>query len=211
MPSFDHLRISRRPSAAHPPVALSPGLELPRGRAHEVCGPSRVAFAALAAGRVRGPVLWLRMSRAEGRLDPEGLAEFFDPSRLVLGLCRKSEDALWCAEEALRSRTVQLVIVEIEAPPALTPVRRLHLAAEAGGGSLALLLTSEGGAQGVETRWRLSPAPAGSWDEPSWTLERLRARLAPPARWRARWQAEGRRDGRLDLAPEGAPADQVLA
>lgn len=196
---------------SRPSLALAPEAELPRGRAHEVCGPSRLAFAALVAGRTRGPVLWLRMARAEGALDPEGLAEFFDPSRVVIGLCRKPEDALWCAEEALRSRAVPLVIAELGAPPALTPVRRLHLAAEAEGEApLALLLTPEGGAQGVETRWRLSPARAASWDEPAWTLERLRARLAPPRRWRAVWRA-GEGAARLDLSPEGAPADQVLA
>jgi protein ImuA len=39
----------------------------------------------------------------------------------------------------------------------------------------------------VESRWHLAPRPSRSllWsDEAAWTLSRLRARLAPPARWR---------------------------
>ena len=78
----------------------------------------------------------------------------------------------------------------------LTPVRRLHLAAETGTEAarhagrppvLGVLLTpGDGGAAGVESRWRLDPAPAPSrltgWGE-SWRLSRLRARTEPEAAW----------------------------
>ncbi|MEE3100565.1 MAG: hypothetical protein VX463_12435, partial [Pseudomonadota bacterium] len=155
---------------------LGAGATLARGRAHEVCGPSRAVFAALAAAASEaagGPVLWIRTPRGDaGRLNADGLADFFDPGRLVLAAPRRAEDVLWCAEEALRSGAAPLVVAETPEPPRLTPVRRQPLAAEAGaeaarGGMrsgagpapLALLLTAgEGGAEGVETRWRLSPA-----------------------------------------------------
>ena len=50
-------------------------------------------------------------------------------------------------------------------------------------------LPGTGGAQGVESRWHLSPAPSRAllWsDEESFTLTRLRARLLPPAGWSLR-------------------------
>ncbi|MGG7567487.1 hypothetical protein ACQ5SO_15160 [Rhodovulum sp. DZ06] len=309
--------------AAPPPLAL--------GRAHEICGPARLALAAMVAGRMGalsgagagagagagmgqidlvdggaalralgGPVLWIRPAHAEGRLNPDGLAPFFDPARLALAVPTRAAETLWIAEEALRSGAVPLVVAELETLPGLTPVRRLHLAAEAGaealraagrGGAapLVLLLTpGAGGAQGVETRWSLAPAAregagrrgprpglaaapdpgpqggagaagmeaagiemagtemagaeaaraaarrAGPGDgaagaggragggagaraggatgaaargdgpparPPAWTLELLRARLAPPRRWQARWTAQG-----LETAAPGRPA-----
>jgi protein ImuA len=116
---------------------------------------------------------------------------------------------------------VPLVVVETASPPGLTPVRRLHLAAGAGaeaahqGGTtapLGLILTpGQGGAPGVESRWHLAPQPSRRllWsDEAAWTLTRLRARLAPPARWRL-----SRKGGAPDAlehlsSPETDPGDQ---
>ena len=99
---------------------------------------------------------------------------------------------------------VPLVVVDLDAPPELTAVRRLHLAAEAGalrGGAapLALLLTpGNGGAPGIETRWRLAPAPGwgGASASGRWQLSRARARMAPERTWEA-WLEEGN----LQLAP----------
>lgn len=210
-----------RSAAQSPRLELAPDATLPLGRAHEVCGAAQALFAALAAGRgARGPVLWIRGPKAEGRLNPDGLAAFFAPERLVLAAPRRETDALWCAEEALRSGAAPLVVAELSAPPRLTPVRRLHLAAEAGGAGrggaapLCLLLCpGTGGAEGVETRWRLSPAPservgAPGPGRPAWRLERLRARLAPPRAWRAVWHADRGGQGRLILSAEGgAPED----
>lgn len=180
----------RRSEAPRPAVALGPDVSLALGRAHEACGPARRVLAALLAGRMAGPVLWILPEHERERLHPAGCLPFLDPARLVLAPVRRAPDILWCAEEALRSGAVPLVVAELADPPALTPVRRLHLAAEAGGaasggGPLGLLLTpGEGGAQGVESRWHLSPLPGWAGQgAPRWRLARLRARTAPEAGW----------------------------
>ena len=191
----------------HAPVAdvlaLAPAVELARARAHEVTGPARVGFALLAAAGLEGPVLWLQPAWETGRLMGDGVRGLIDPGRLVFGRTRTAPELFWAAEEALRSGLVPLVVVELPAVPGLTPVRRLHLAAEAGAergmAPLALLLTPEpGGAAGVETRWRVAAAPGWAIDgRPRWRLTRLRARTAAERAWELRLEA----GGRMRLAP----------
>jgi protein ImuA len=186
----------RRPEELQP---LAGDLSLRRGRVHELCGPSRVMLTALVMAKTKGPVVWIRPGWGAERLNAAGLQPLADPGRLILVHADRDDGLLWATEEALRSGATPLVVTELMTPPALTPIRRLHLAAEAGAaaarrdGRLAplglLLLPGHGGAQGVESRWHLTPAPSRSllWsEEESWTLTRLRARLEPPARWALR-------------------------
>jgi protein ImuA len=196
-----HLQAQPRPRDLAPLVG---SLTLRRARLHEVCGPSRRMLAATVMARGAGPVVWIRPGWGPERLNAAGLQPLADPARLILVRADRDEAALWAAEEALRAGIVPLVVVETAAPPGLTPVRRLHLAAGAGaeaahrdGGTppLALLLTAgQGGAPGVESRWHLAPLPSRSllWaDEAAWTLSRLRDRLSPPARWHLRRRGDG--------------------
>ena len=125
------MQLDNRP---RPLLSLGSGApDMALGRAHEATGPAAIVFAALIAGRMRGPVLWARPAARHGALNPEGLSAFFDPSRLVIGHVDRPVDILWTAEEALRSGAAPLVVAEVAEPPALTPLRRLQLAAEAGG------------------------------------------------------------------------------
>ncbi|MEM7524169.1 MAG: hypothetical protein AAF360_10515 [Pseudomonadota bacterium] len=150
----------------------TPGPTLALGRAHEATGPAALAFAALIAAALSGPILWVRPAWARSALNPEGLAAFFDPARLVTAHADRPLDILWAAEEALRSGAAPFVVAEAAEPPALTPLRRLQLAAEAGGDAakaigaggrppLCLLLPPAPGRSGaVETRWRCDPSPS---------------------------------------------------
>jgi len=189
----------------HPPDArkgwpdqqLIGALTLSRGRLHEFCGQARVTLAAMLMRHSQGPVIWVLPGWQAERVFPAGLAEFADPGRIIWARARRPEDILWTMEEALRSGAVPLVIGEVLAPPALTPIRRLHLAAESGAEAarhadrlapMGVMLTpGEGGAQGVETRWQLTATPSGSTlyeRRQAWRLRRLRARMAPVAEWR---------------------------
>ncbi len=177
-------RAAHRPSAEFPLLpGGAGGLLLAAGRVHEVCGPARRTLAALAlsaGGRAAGaPVVWIRPAWAEEGLSADGLSALLDPGRMLLVQGRSLADCLWAAEEALRAG-LGAVVADLPEAPALTPMRRLQLAAEAGGGrALALALTpGEGGAAGAATRWSLAPLPGDGW-----CLARLRARLAPPAVW----------------------------
>ena len=178
------------------PGGPAQGLALVRGRVHEFCGPARTALAAMVMERCEGPVLWIFPGWLAERIYPDGLSEFADPARLIMACARRPEDILWAAEEGLRSGAAPLVVAELPSAPALTPVRRLNLAAETGAATahhwrriapLGLLLTpGDGGAQGAESRWHIDVAPSASTlleRHLAWTLSRRRARDAPPADW----------------------------
>ncbi len=203
-----HTQAAPRPQDLQPLVG---DLTLRRGRVHELCGPARLMLAALVMAKAQGPVVWIRPGWLSDRLNAAGLQPMANPARLILATAARDEGLLWAMEEALRSGAAPLVIAELLTPPGLTPIRRLHLAAEAGSqaaqrdGAAApiglILSPGQGGAQGVESRWHMTPRPSRSllWsDEGAWTLTRLRARLAPPAAWALRRGA----DGDETLAPQ---------
>jgi len=162
-------------------------LSLTCGRLHEVCGPARRTFAVWLAAQMTGPVLWVTPNWNRDRLYADGVAAWVNPARFIFVDALRAEDVLWSLEEALRSGAVPLVVGDLPGLPGLTQVRRMHLAAETGGKTgphlpLGLILTpDQGGAQGVETRWRLTAEHHKSPNQ--WELTRLRARTAPEARW----------------------------
>lgn len=180
-----------------------PDPSLPLARLHEACGMARHRFALWLAQRVTGPVLWITPCWAQDTLGPGGIATLIDPARLIFVHAKRPEDILWCMEETLRAGAIALAVAESPALPNLTQVRRMHLAAEtgakegAGRTPLGLLLTpGTGGAQGVETRWHLTPGHAETPGH--WHLSRLRARRAPPATWRV---AQDRKANQLRMTP----------
>ena len=195
-----HPLLARRPHRETLALALDPGgapdIALALARLHEATGTARHSFAAWLAARLDGPVFWIAPHWAQAWLNPQGLADFTRPGQFTFIAPDRAADILWCMEEALRAGLVPLVVADLAELPALTPVRRLHLAAETGAQTtgqapLGLILTpGPGGAPGVESRWQMEPAHTPR--KPGWTLTRLRARTAPLKHWHV-----GLKDGRF--------------
>ena len=177
----------RHPHAAPAGLPFMGDLSLTYARAHEFCGPSRRTLALLAAQNTDGHIFWVHSHWETDRLLGDGIRPLIDPTRITFVTPKRYDDIMWCIEEILRAGCVPLVIGELPEPPPLTPIRRLHLAAETGAqrkkvNPIALILTpGDGGAAGVETRWHLSPQHRA--DKSRWMLQRRRARMAPPAAW----------------------------
>ncbi|UUV07359.1 ImuA family protein [Ruegeria sp. YS9] len=180
--------LGHKPARQAPGVSLHPQITLQLGRVHEACGPARRSFAMWLASQTQGPVLWISPAWEPGQLNPDGMMAFADPARFIFVLPTRAEDLLWCLEEALRSGAIPLIVGDLPGAPGLTPIRRMHLAAEQGGAMgrapLGLLLTpGDGGAQGVETRWHM--AATHREEARIWTLTRRRARALPQVTWQA--------------------------
>lgn len=179
--------IQRRSFRPKPGLAFLEGQSLMTSRAHEFCGPSRRTLALIAAQKTTGPIFWIRPAWQAEQLYGDGLCDFIDPARLIFVTPRRVEDILWALEEILRSGMVELAVCECPGLPGLTPVRRLHLAAETATREhntqpIGLLLTpGNGGAAGVETRWHMRPAHHNKSN--LWRLDRQRARMAPQKSW----------------------------
>ncbi|MEO0369937.1 MAG: hypothetical protein AAF231_00630 [Pseudomonadota bacterium] len=192
--------LSRHTHRPGPELTVIDGITLPLSRAHEVCGNARWLLALMVAGALKGPVFWITPTWQPETVNPEGMLALADPGRFTFISARRQEDTLWTLEEVLRSGAVPLVVAEMPDPPAMTPVRRLHLAAETGAQEghctpLALLLTpGKGGAQGIETRWHMDQAHGS--ESRAWHLSRLRARTVPPKTWHLRG-----RPGQWALSP----------
>ncbi len=174
-----------------------PDLLVP-GRVHEATGQGRLAFALALAGRLAGPVLWVRDARAGDGLYAPGLAAFLDPARLVLARPTGALPVLQAVEEALRSGAVPLVVAELAEAPDLTASRRLQLAAGTGGGrGLCLLPEARLCSNAAETRWRcepvVAPVPDGGGvpgsDAARQRWEIVKNKRGRPGAWEVRWQA----------------------
>ena len=180
--------LSRRPHRPAPQITLGdPEIALRLGRVHELCGQARHMLAVSIVTQLGGPVVWITQQAATEYLCPEAIADQITPGHILFVTPSNKDMILWAMEDALRDGHAPVVVADLTAPPAMVPIRRLHLAAEAGCAigacrPLALLLTpGQGGAPGIETRWSLEPAHHNGAGH--WTLSRLRARMAPPRAW----------------------------
>ena len=180
--------LSRRPHRPAPQITLGdPEIALRLGRVHELCGQARHMLAVSIVTQLGGPVVWITQQAATEYLCPEAIADQITPGHILFVTPSNKDMILWAMEDALRDGHAPVVVADLTAPPAMVPIRRLHLAAEAGCGigacrPLALLLTpGQGGAPGIEPRWSLEPAHHNGAGH--WTLSRLRARMSPPRDW----------------------------
>ncbi|MEM7425595.1 MAG: hypothetical protein AAF441_05835 [Pseudomonadota bacterium] len=149
-------------------------------RVHEFMGWSAQALAIFMAGRIKGAILWCARMHSDHELYPAGFAALgCDARRLVVAECSSPTDALWAAEEGLRSGAAGAVVMEGERPLDLGSARRLQLAAEEGG-ALGLIVSAGNDAlfPAAASRWHIAPEPGGRF-----RLELTRSRTGLTGAW----------------------------
>ena len=159
--------------------------ELVEARHGDMTALTGLAFASLDK---QGAILWISQHRAHleyGIAFEPGVQVFLKRWQPILHVYTdKSLDALWAADEALRSGGIGAIIAEVQTAD-FTATRRLKLASDRSGIPLILLMPhTREGASACETRWRISSQPSTSnvYDPkglgaPRWraVLERCRA------------------------------------
>jgi len=156
----------------------------------------------LSAERAQG-VLWILSGKVvaeHGRPYGPGLLQAgLDPADLLFVMAKREADVAWAAEEGLKAGRALRDVVGVGAPLSFAASRRLNLAAsEAGLPCLWLAMTGGvSGSSAAQTRWRVASAPSltdphvpRAPGRPVWELELVRARTAPPARFRMVWDDE---------------------
>jgi protein ImuA len=203
------------------PFAIAPidqalGGGLARGALHEVAAssesaiPAATQFALGLASHVQEPRAAVWIAEEMGLLENgapygPGLDDLgLHPERLVTVAAAKPRDVLWAMEEALRCRTVGVVIGEIRSARLdLVASRRLSLAAGHRDACAFLLRTAPGtDASAAATRWIVagarSRANAAGPGPPCLSVHLTRNRHGPVGSWLVEWN---RVERRFDLAP----------
>jgi protein ImuA len=196
--------------AAPPPdgLHLTPLLDncfdqgaLPLGCLHEIVAAGRDedaaanGFVAALLGKLpkNSGLVWITKRRT---VFPPGLAMFgLEPDRIVFAELPKERDALWSAEEALRSKAVSAVVADI-ANIDLTASRRLQLAAEHSGAVAFLLRVNAKSlsSSACVSRWQVRHAASIPPDGlpgvgfPRWDVELVKVRNGRGGRFTLEWR-----------------------
>jgi len=172
---------------------------LGRTGVHEVAGAdygdtaAALGFALVAGARATtGAIAWVgeaRLARDRGALSGPGLCALgLDPGRVLLVEARRTRDALWSVEEAMKSGAVGLVLGDVSQAD-FTATRRLALASQARGVPAILVMPhGRAGASAASARWRVRAHPSapnrhdpGAPGHIRWRAVLERARTAPGA------------------------------
>ncbi len=166
-----------------------------RNRMHEVCGAGAFGCAGALAATLAGDIFWCVEKWCSGQLNPLGLADFVDPSRVLIATSKDQMETLAITEEALRSGAVSLVVSELTAALTLTAGRRLQLAAE-DGKTTGLCIIPEGmGSNAADSRWRCAPVfdAADPMDSTRVQWEIIKNKTGTLDSWDVRWHKSTRR------------------
>ena len=188
----DRFKAVRQPvSLSQNSVRLPIGVTLERVRVHEVTGLSADSFAAAVIFETVGPVVWIGRSRDVYSVYPPAISTFFDPKRLITTECLSRKEVLWAAEQALRSKGSDGVIVQLRQGPNLKASRRLQLAAELGCTLGLILIDKCAQSSAAQTRWRCDPVSSKSAKDNGWVWAMTKNKGGKTGRWQVRWTESG--------------------
>lgn len=199
---LDVKQVDERPSVALGAVLKNmPGQVFPTGVIHEFLSPNPKASASTTGFMVALLSTLLKEDRCciwvstHCNIFPPALRRFgIAPDRIIFIDGTKEKEALWIIEEALKCKSVGVVIGEIRALD-FTASRRLQLAVENSSvtGFIHRLYPRKIQPTACVARWRIQPVPSRSIDNlpgvgfPNWSVELLKIRNGRPGCWQLEW------------------------
>lgn len=175
-------------------VRLTDDILLAKGRIHEIEGPSADGFAACVIAATSDAAAWIGRRGDIYSLSPHALRTFFDPARLILTECLSRKEILWAAEQSLRMKGFECVILQLGTGPSLRESRRLQLAAEEGQ-TIGLVMIERGAnSSAAQTRWHCAPLPSPlcAANDHQWRWECTKNKSGVCRSWDVRWRVKGK-------------------
>lgn len=183
-------------------VRITDDIQLAKGRIHEVQGISADGFVASVIAATSGAAVWIGRQRDVYSLSPHALRTFFDPARLILTECLSRKEILWAAEQSLRTKGFECVIIQLGAGPNLQESRRLQLAAEEGQAIGLVIIEKGASSSAAQTRWHCSPFKNDvlAANDHTWRWECTKNKSGPCKTWNVRWRIglNGGKEGDLE-------------
>lgn len=190
-------------------VRLTDDIQLAKGRIHEVQGISADGFVASVIASTSGAAVWIGRQLDVYSLSPHALRTFFDPARLILTECLSRKEILWAAEQSLRTKGFECVIIQLGAGPNLQESRRLQLAAEEGQAIGLVIIEKGASSSAAQTRWHCRPFMSDTIAANAWTWECTKNKSGACRAWNVRWRTSSGLSGGKEAGLETGYVDMV--
>lgn len=173
-----------------------------RGRIHEVQGTSADGFAAAMIAKAGGSSLWAGRRRDIHSLSPNALLRYFDVSKLTLTECLTRKEILWAADQALRSKGFESVVLQLHQGPNFNESRRLQIAAEAGRSTGLVIINGHAQSSAAQSRWQCTPlktTTSAAANDHIWQWDCTKNKSGTLGAWQVRWKEDGYAAGYVDM------------
>lgn len=172
-----------------------------RARVHEVEGMSADGFAASLIAGTQSDAMWIGRHNDIFSLSPLAFSRYFHPTRLVLTQCLSRKEILWAADQALRSKAFDVVIIQLQSGPNFNESRRLQIAAEVGQATGLVMIGSHAQSSAAQTRWHCTTLAhqGAAANDHIWRWECTKNKSGRLGTWHVRWKEDGYATGHVDM------------
>lgn len=169
-----------------------------RGRVHEVTGLAADGFVASVLSHMSGSAVWVGRAKDVHSVCPLAVAHYFDPGRLVITECISRQEILWVGEQALRSKGVDCVVIQLAQGPNLRESRRLQLAAEEGYSLGLVIIEKCAQSSAAQTRWQCDPhiSDGAAANDHGWIWRLTKNKSGQLGTWQVQWKRPGTISGK---------------
>ena len=143
---------------------LSTDIALATDSIHECLGDASHSLALSALSKTKGKSFWIGLSSHVASLRAQTLRTYSDVERLICVETSSRDETLWAAEQALRCKGAELVILHLKTGPDLFESRRLQISAKAGQSTGIICISRQAECSAAQTRWQCEYSRSSTLD-----------------------------------------------